>query len=97
MSAYMIAALNIEDAEGYSKYVAEAVETLKKFGAEPLALSYEPLVLEGDYPLDLFVLVKFRDLEHLQSWYNSPEYVEARQVRFRTAKTSYLMAVEGMS
>lgn len=96
MAVYLVAAINIDDMEGYAEYVSRAIETLVSFGAEPLALSDGPMVLEGAYPLNRFVLVKFRDQQHLDDWYHSPGYTEARQIRFRTATTSYLMVLDGL-
>jgi uncharacterized protein (DUF1330 family) len=76
--------------------------------AGPLALAagYELLatqpakanvqVLEGEWPYDGFVVVeKYRSMQDLLKFWNSPEYQAAKKLRADAVKMDFIVAVEG--
>jgi len=51
--------------------------------------------LEGDWKPKRIVVLQFDNMERAKAWLNSPEYIEPRKLRHRTAKTRMILA-EGM-
>ena len=53
-------------------------------------------VLEGEWPYDGFVLVeKYRSMQDLLKFWNSPEYTAAKKLRADAVKMDFIVAVEG--
>lgn len=82
--------------------------TAYRQAAGPLALAagYELLatqpakanvqVLEGEWPYDGFVVVeKYRSMQDLLKFWNSPEYTAAKKLRADAVKMDFIVAVEG--
>ena len=81
MSAYVIVEFTVKDPDVYrEKYVANAGQTAKEYGAEILANS-NWVVLDGAPMLSSGVIVQFPDHETALRWYNSPEYQKLIDVR----------------
>jgi uncharacterized protein (DUF1330 family) len=51
--------------------------------------------LEGDWKPKRLVVLQFDNMERAKAWLNSPEYVEPRKQRHRTASTRMIL-VEGL-
>jgi uncharacterized protein (DUF1330 family) len=51
--------------------------------------------LEGDWKPKRIVVLQFDNMERAKAWLNSPEYVEPRKQRHRTASTRMIL-VEGL-
>lgn len=54
-------------------------------------------VLEGTAPGQRIVLLRFKDREALDAWYNSPEYQGVIPIRQANADTAFIVAFEGLS
>ena len=52
-------------------------------------------MLEGDWPLNRFVILEFESVERTKQWHESPEYRQARTLRHETA-SSKMVVVEGL-
>ena len=82
MPAYMIA-LNrgVHDRQRLEEYWKAAGPTFEGLGAKRLAIytSLAPMELMG--PLEGAVVIEFPDMETAKSWYESPGYKKARQLR----------------
>jgi len=82
MPAYMIA-LNrgVHDRQKLEDYWKVAGPTFEGLGTKRLAI-YTPFVpLELMGPLEGAVVIEFPDIETARSWYESPGYQKARQLR----------------
>lgn len=96
MSAYLMVGLNIRDADGYQAYVQKALPTLSAPGVEVLAISDDPVAIEGTSPYRRYVLLKFPDHASLEAWYRSPEYQAAVPIRHATSETGFMVSVPGL-
>jgi uncharacterized protein (DUF1330 family) len=95
MSLYMIAAINVRDAEQYMLYRKGGSASLGIHGVEVLAAGV-PKHVEGILPAKLSVILKFRDQEHFEKWYASPEYQTAVPIRQASADTPFIFTLEGV-
>ncbi|MDY7100679.1 MAG: DUF1330 domain-containing protein [Actinomycetota bacterium] len=92
MPAYVTAQLVIHDPVGYARYVERFAETLAPFDAELLAADDAPEVVEGSWPHDKFVLIRFGDRDEARRWADSPAYREiAADRQVATTTTSVLV------
>jgi len=73
MSAYIIARINVTDAEDYKNYAGQTVALAEKFGGKFLVKGGAQTQLEGNGP-DRHVLIEFPDRETALEWYNSDAY-----------------------
>ena len=81
MPAYLILRFDIIDLETYGKYVVGVGPVLSSHGAELLVINNEARVLEGSKP-GMNVVIKFASEEAAMAFYESPEYVPLKALRF---------------
>ena len=82
LPAYLIGRLNVKDHEDYMKrYAMPVLEQFKKAGAEILAATPQPDVLEGEWKSNWTVLIRFPSLKAARSFINSDEYAPYRTLR----------------
>lgn len=94
MSAYLIALINIHDPERYEQYLAGFDEVFEKNDGQVLTVEDNPRVLEGEWPADRTVLIRFPDERALRSWFDSAEYQELARHR-REASVASVAIVSG--
>lgn len=85
MTAYIISRVSIFDREAMRGYMAEAPASVFAYGGKYLVRTGDITVLEGDAPYERVVVVEFQDRESALAWYNSAEYRDLRDVRWRSA------------
>ena len=91
---YMIAALEVLDMEAFMRdYVGPLQNINRKHGVEVLAAAPEVQRVEGEYPQNLTVIMRFPSKEAQQAWYTDPDYqplIEKRQQLTNTARSSLI-------
>ena len=96
MTAYLIVdELTVTNQEKIQEYIIKAGPTLKANGGELLA-SRVPEVLEGDWQPKRCVLVKFDNMEKLNSWWNSDEYQALIPIR-NAVSESNIITIDGLT
>ena len=95
MAHYVIAQVDIQDAEAWQRYAAVGGEAVAKHGGRLFAQSAEPVVLEdtGAGP-GKAVILEFPDLDAAQAWMADPELAEVHGLRKAAAKTM-ILALDG--
>jgi len=94
MAVYAIVRVNVTDAEEYGKYAVLAGPAVAKYGGEFLARGGEYAVMEGkDWARN--VIIRFKDMDTAQAFYNGPEYQEALSYGLVSADREYTF-VEGV-
>jgi uncharacterized protein (DUF1330 family) len=77
--AYLIVQLKIRNKDEYiQRYGLPLLEMLEKVGAEVLAVSPAPVVVEGEWSGNWTVVLKFPSMEAAQQWYESEECFRRR-------------------
>ncbi|HEX9275859.1 MAG TPA: DUF1330 domain-containing protein [Casimicrobiaceae bacterium] len=95
MAAYLIADIDVADAQAYEGYKAGVSASIAAFGGRYLTRGGKTEVLEGAWVPKRLVIVEFPSMETLRAWYESPEYQPLRDLR-RRASDSKLVVTEGI-
>ncbi len=91
---YIIGQVEVQDPEAYREYIARAPATIARYGGEYLVRGGEFEVLEGEWPRERTVVLRFPSVEDAKRWYASPEYEEPKALRNRVALTN-MVVIEG--
>ena len=82
MTAYMVARVDVTDLEKWKEYAAAAGPTVSAHGGKYIARGGELLGLENhEDDGKRIVIIQFPDMDAAKTWYNSPEYQEAKSKR----------------
>ena len=85
MPAYMIAKINIHDAEQYKDYQRQVLPTIQQFDGKILSVETDPAIIEGDWACSYTVIIEWPSVERAKEWYDSDVYVEPKALRQRTS------------
>lgn len=94
MTAYAIVRVNVTDPEQYQNYMALSPGAVAAYGGRFIARGGATEVLEGEAEDRRVVLVEFPSMEAARTFYDSPEYREARAAREGAAEM-HMLIVEG--
>ena len=95
MAAYLIARVEVTNPEAYENYKKLAAEAIAKYEGRYLARGGNMETLEGDEEWRRVVIVVFPTLEQAKTFYNSPEYAEAKAAREGAARGQFVI-VDGI-
>ena len=95
MSYYFIAGIKVNDNKDYQKYIDKAGDVFKKYKGEYLSVDNNPLILEGNWGYTRSVLIRFKNMEDFNEWYNSKDYQEILKFRFSAADCDTIL-VKGL-
>ena len=91
---YLIAQIDVHDAETYAKYTAQTPGTVANFGGKFIVRAGQWECLEGAEPGPRVVVIEFPSYEKAKEWYNSNEYQAIVGLR-QAASTGSAFVVEG--
>jgi uncharacterized protein (DUF1330 family) len=98
--AYVVAEIQVTNPEGYADYRALSTASLAQYGGTWLARGGKRTQFEGaDGQHDenwRTVVVEFPSMEQARTWYESPEYTHAREIR-QANSIGRLFIVEGVA
>ena len=81
MAGYLVAHLNVTDAEAFDKYRARVPEVIARHGGRYLVRGGALETVEGDWPAPRLVILEFPSLEAARGFYHSPDYQEILPLR----------------
>ena len=93
--AYVTGEVNVRDPETLKEYRDKVLETVQAFGGRFLASGGDPLLLQGDEPLGLPVILEFASRADAIAWWNSPQHKATHDILFRSA-VARLVFVNGV-
>jgi uncharacterized protein (DUF1330 family) len=77
----------IHDPERYREYERRHDRAaFAAFGGEIVVKSDEPEVIEGEWPHERLVLLRFPSREALHAWYSSPHYRDVGELRLTASR-----------
>ena len=94
MAAYVIAEVEVTNAEGYEAYRTQVPATLEQYGGTYVVRGGAIESLEGE-SAGRMVILQFEDVVAAKRWYNSPEYQAIVGTRHANS-TGRLTLVEGV-
>jgi uncharacterized protein (DUF1330 family) len=93
MAAYLIGHVRVLDAQQWAGYRAAVPATLEPWGAQLVFRGQRRAVLAGRHDAPDVVVIRFPDLQALQSWHDSAAYQALLPVRMQAAEVT-LVAYE---
>lgn len=93
MAAYFIITYDVTDPEGYGPYVPGVIPLLEKHKGEVLVADYAADSVEGE-ARGVNVVLRFASKEAAMGWYNDPDYLPVRQIRFNSTSNGTAMLAE---
>ena len=96
MPAYILVEIEVTEPAGYENYKELAPASITQYGGRYLIRGGAVEPLEGEWPMKRLVVLEFPDVQAARSWWNSPEYRPARDLRHRTARARMIL-VEGFT
>jgi len=94
MPAYVIAQVEVTDAEKFAQYAAQVPATIEQYGGRYLVRGGAIEAIEGDWALARVVVLEFPSMDQLKTWYYSDAYKPLIALRQQAANTQ-LSFVEG--
>jgi len=95
MAAYLIADVDVRDAQAYEEYRQEVPGVIAAYGGRYLVRGGTVLRLEGAAAMHRVVVLEFADMAKLKAFYESAEYQRLIPLRQKASRSS-LFAVEGV-
>ena len=97
MTTYVLAQLRVHDAERYGRYVRAFLPTLEPFGGRLLVADPRPEVLQGPWPYDKVVIIRFPTRAAADQWAASDAYRDISVDREAATTTTVIRvrAVQG--
>ena len=96
VKVYMLANLQIHDAEKYRLYEKGFFPILKKHEGEFITYDDNIVHVEGDIPMEgRVILFCFPSAKHADEWYSDPEYQAISEHR-RSGTTSTITRINGL-
>jgi uncharacterized protein (DUF1330 family) len=96
MPAYAVARIKWQDAQGPERYLKLVQHTMDSFGGKYLAFGPVMPVEGTDAPTHL-AIVEFPSLDAAKRFYESADYGLAKKIRAISAKTDWLVWIDGLS
>jgi uncharacterized protein (DUF1330 family) len=94
MAGYVVADVEVLDAEAFRQYQAQTPATVRQYGGEFVLLGGAAEAVEGDWRPHRLVVIRFESVAAARAWYQSPEYQAVLPIRLRSARSSVVI-VEG--
>jgi uncharacterized protein (DUF1330 family) len=94
MKSYMIARVEITNAQAYREYAERVVPVIAKFGGRFIVRGGKSASYEGFAEPGSWVVLEFPNFEEASRFYNSAQYQEVAAIRFANAQ-SELILLEG--
>jgi len=83
--ALLLADIDVKDPEAYAEYRTANPGVVKKYRGRYIAVGGDVRVIEGDWSPRRTIIIEFPDMAAVKNFYDSPEYVELRKIRWKSA------------
>ena len=91
MSVYIINNMTIHDRVEYETYLHAFMRVFRNFSGEVLAVEDTPVPIEGEWPFDRTVVLRFPSREEALLWIESAEYRDIVKHRHNGTKSNVVM------
>lgn len=91
---YLIGRISVYDPEGYKAYALKASAAIAQYGGRVIVRGGKAEIVEGEGRMRN-VVIEFESFERAHDYYHSPEYLEARRLRWPISVGDFVI-VEGI-
>ncbi len=92
MPGYVIAEIDITDAETYKEYQRAVPETVNKYGGRFLVRGGTIVPKDGGWNPKRVIIIQFPSLEAAEKWYHSSEYAPLLDIRLKATRSRLILA-----
>lgn len=97
MPVYVVAHINVEDAEAYGAYQGVGLPILAAAGGKVIAGGPGGVSLEGEPLPSSSAIVEFPSMEAAVQWYHSEEYQQTIPMRTKCSTAHMIAIIPGVS
>jgi len=91
---YIINNITIHDRAGYDRYLRAFMGVFRNFKGEVLVAADQPTPVEGTWPYDRTIVLRFPDRAEAQRWIDSPEYQAIAKDRWASTTSNVVILDE---
>lgn len=95
MPTYVVSMTSVHDAETYRSHTDRTPPIVRRHGGKFLTRGEDLTCVEGQDYGGRLVLLEFPSEQHVEAWFNDPDYQEAMEFRHRSSTMNYLLVQEG--
>ena len=95
MSAYFIIQINVNNPNNYKEYISKVTPIVENFGGKYVVRGGKSKNVEGKWPYERTVIVKFPSYEMINKWHKSDEYKPIKKIREDNAECNAII-IEGI-
>ena len=95
MSAYVIADVEITDANLYGQFLEQVTATVEAPGGKFVARGGEIEAILGNWTPKRLAILEFDSLQQIRAWLDSPEFTALNDIRSRSSNVN-MVIVEGL-
>jgi len=96
-SAYVLLQATMTDPDAFFKrYAIPAEVEVVRFGGQALLANFDRQVIEGAWPYNWTLMLKFPSLQAIHDWYQSPGYQAVLPNRWAATKGGNMVAIQGI-
>jgi uncharacterized protein (DUF1330 family) len=88
---YIINNMTIHDRAAYDTYLRAFMGVFRKYDGEVLVAANAPSPVEGEWPYDRTIVLRFPSREEALRWSESPEYKEIAHHRWKGTKSNVVI------
>jgi len=92
MAAYVLVQIDVHDPAGFERYRGMVLPSIEAFGGRFIVRGGPVETLEGSWRPPRLVIIEFPDAGRARSWWESPEYAEAKALRLATSRSEMILA-----
>ena len=91
MPAYLIANIELHDAERYKAYIEHVPALIEKHGGKYLVRGGRSEVLEGGWSPTRLIVLEFPSRDAAVAFYDDPDYAPYKELRQAVSTTSLIL------
>ena len=95
MSAYVIADVEITDANLYGQFLEQVTATVEAHGGKFVARGGAMETILGNWAPKRLAILEFNNLQQVRAWLDSPEYTALDDIRSRFSNVN-MVIIEGL-
>ena len=95
MAGYVVIDSEVTDEALFADFLERVPATVDAYGGKYLVRGGATEVIEGEWMPHRIVVVEFDNVEQARTWLSSPEYIEIKEIRTKSANASVII-VEGV-
>jgi uncharacterized protein (DUF1330 family) len=91
VAAYLIVELvELSDLQAFNEYRRATASVIAEYDGDYLALTDQPIVIEGTWGPNIVAVIRFPSIEHVRDMFDSPHYQPLRDLRQRAGKFNFV-------